>query len=174
MAKNQFSAVPNKWSFDQWNDYIPNMEYKIVSIEELPEFIKNNEQAKKFNSALVASSGNDKAHFFVAIGFRYDKKKGELDQEPYFVLFDKTKSKIPSEVSSGFIHHANFSGRTEKLDKSSINLLSTCGVTANITCVSIPQETTGQLFELQKKKLLTGTAFTVDFSGKKQEKEKTK
>lgn len=171
--KNNFSEkVKNKWTFDQWKAFVPDDQYKLITRDEIPDFILNTSMSGKLHSALVASSGNDKAHYFVTICYRPDGGNTILDQEPYVVLFDKTKAGAAEPKLSGFIHHAKFSGSRQPLDKNVTHLLSLCGVTANIKCVSVPQKATGTLQDLQNEGLLTGTEFTVDVAGKKAEKAK--
>lgn len=172
---NNFSGKPkNQWSFDEWNGFIPDNQYKLIPREDIPKFILNTSMSGKLNSALVASSGNDKHHFFVTICYRPDDKNTVLDQEPYIVMFDKTQPGIPIEINSGFIHHAKFPGSRDPLDKNITHLLSLCGVTADIKFVTTPQKTEGTLEDLRNEGLLTGTSFTVGFVAKKAEKDNKK
>lgn len=167
--KNKFSFYTNEWSFDEWQSYIKNLEYKVVSPDELPDFLKNNDLIKKFNSCLVAASASNEAFFFSVIGFRPDRKNTVMDQEPYAVLFDSSSALL----YSGFFHHSDYEGRTVPIEARMTHLLNTCSVTSSIACSQIPTQKSGSLLDLEKQGLLTGTKFVYN-QIEKQEKEKNK
>ena len=155
MAKrNQFSEWPNKWELENWQNYIPNMSFKVVKPNELPDFFLQNPITTKFNSAIVTCSGSTEAIYFGIQGLRPDNNNTVIDEDLYAVVFNKT-----SGVShGGFLHHGDYPGRTTPIPPEITDLLIASGSTTDISINKIPDNSTGSLIDLKKDGLLTGTS----------------
>lgn len=51
----------------------------------------------------------------VAILFRLDEKASAIDQEPVVLIYEEQECSLPT--IAGIVHHADYQGRTEELDK---------------------------------------------------------
>lgn len=153
MAKNKlstnFKANPDK---DKWNKICPAMEYRVITGFEAYSLGIAPTGMKDINSvAILASGSTDSTIMYIANYFRIDRK--EIDQEPYFELY-VSGSTLPNQY--GIFHHADFSGRTETLNKIEYEKIVTSGSMAEIQFTAKPENNSGTLEELrtQGKKIL--------------------
>lgn len=154
MKKNYFTEYKNEWNIHKWQSYCPELTYKEVELVELPGWLPQR-LVSKFNSAVVASSGNTEVFVVVIMGYRIDGSF--IDEHPYVVTFDKNNGKS----YSGIIHHGDWSGRTTKIPPKMKKLMKTSGITPNFKLSRKPGKPKGTLAELKRKGILGGFAHSV-------------
>ena len=154
MAKNQFSEFINKWTNEEWEQYIPMNTFAKKNAHELPDFIQDNGLTKKFNSALVVASGSTTQDFYGIIGYRPDENNTVVDEHAFVYVHNKEDDKW----QGGIIHHADYPGRTTSLPSEFTNALNISGVTANISLERAPNIESGSLGYLDQNKILSGVS----------------
>ncbi|MEI7424228.1 MAG: hypothetical protein WCK18_19150 [Prolixibacteraceae bacterium] len=97
----KFKYLKNGWSLSEWQKICPELTYKVVDVNELPDWLPPG-LMKKFNSVVIAASGNTSTYVGIIMGYRIDIDK--IDEHPFVVAFDK---KTFNEYS-GIIDHGNW------------------------------------------------------------------
>ena len=96
----KFEYFKNGWGLNEWQNKCPESTYKVVDRNELPDWLPSG-LTSKFNSAVIASSGNTNTYVGIIMGYRIDHYK--IDEHPFVVAFDKSNQK----EYSGFIEHGD-------------------------------------------------------------------
>ncbi len=113
---------------------------------------------------LGASGSTENTIMYFANYMRVDKT--ELDQEPYFELFE-SGSTGPSY--HGIFHHADFSGRTETLSETDLKRIAASGSSVDINFTYKPDKPAGTLDELREQGKIVGLDFTYGHGMKRKE-----
>jgi hypothetical protein len=164
MGKPTFSEFENKWNKEKWLDYCGGwMRYKLKNSDELPDWMPNT-LTSKFNSATVGCSGNNEVSVFILTGYRIDGDA--IDEHPYVVVFQDGEK----EVYSGFIHHANYEGRTTEIPPEMEESMRESGVTVESNFKRKPSRDEGTLEDLQEEDLLNGFIYATQKVLKEREK----
>ena len=151
----EFIYYKNGWSLNEWQNECSELTYKIVDVNMLPDWLPSG-LIKKFNCAVIASSGNTSTYVGIIMGYRIDKD--EIDEHPFIVAFDKNNQK----VYSGFIEHGNwFPGRTTDIPIEMQRLISLSGFTADFRFERKPELPYGTLDDLKRQGILNGYEKTV-------------
>ena len=152
--QNQFSPLDTLPDKSDWESLIGNMEYKRISVSDLPSEVRENELTDKFNSVILAASGSSASMAYSIIGLRLDKND-KLDEHPFVFHYDNTDD---SENFGGIIHHGHWHERTTNLNPSQITALSASGLTASFTYKDIPPNGSGSLTDLNDNGMLKGVS----------------
>jgi hypothetical protein len=164
MAKKVcFTKYKNEWDIHKWQSYCPELTYNEVKLIELPAWLPQG-LVSKFNTAVVASSGNTEVFVVVIMGYRIDGSF--IDEHPYVVAFDKNSGKS----YSGIIHHGDWAGRTTKIPPKMKKLMRTSGITTNFRFSRKPDKPKGTLAELKRKGILGAFAHSVKIIERKRRK----
>lgn len=164
MGKPTFSAFENRWSKQEWSDYCGGlMRYKVKNEREFPKWLPPS-LTEKFNSATVGCSGNNDVSVFIFTGYRIDKDA--IDEHPYVVIFHQDEK----EVYSGFIHHADYEGRTSEIPPEMEESMQKSGVTVEFNFKRKPSFNEGTLEGLQEEGLLDGFIYSIKMALKEREK----
>ena len=151
----KFEYFKNGWSLKEWQDKCPELTYKVVDINELPDWLPSTLTCK-FNSAVFASSGNSNTYVGIIMGYRIDHDK--IDEHPFVVAFDKSNQ----AEYSGFIEHGNWiPGRTTEIPQEMKELIISSGLTVNFRFERKPEITFGTLNDLKSQGILNGYERTV-------------
>lgn len=148
---NKFSPISNLPNRSELESIVDNLEYKRIDVSELPEEIKGNGLTDKFNSVIIAASGSTDSMVYSVIGLRPDGD--DIDEHPFVFYYDNNN---PSSNFGGIIHHGNWPGRTFELSENQKTALNLSGLTASFTYKDIPTNSSGSLYDLQKKGMLEG------------------
>jgi hypothetical protein len=168
MGKPTFSEFGNEWSKEQWLDYCGGWKrYKVKDADEFPDWMPNT-LADKFNSATVGCSGNDEVSVFILTGYRIDGDA--IDEHPYVVVFQQGEEK----AYSGFIHHANYEGRTSEIPAEMEELMKKGGVTVAFNFKRKPTRDEGTLEDMQEEGLLNGFVYATGKALKERKQKKRK
>lgn len=163
MGKPIFSSFENKWNKEQWLDYCGGwMRYKLENASELPDWMPNSLTAK-FNSATVGCSGNNEVSVFILTGYRIDEDA--IDEHPYVVVFQPGEK----EAYSGFIHHADYEGRTTEIPLEMEKLMRKSGVEVEFNFKRKPSRNKGTLEDLKEEGLLNGFIYATEKALKERE-----
>jgi len=158
MKKNKFTKIvklPNKRDLES---LIPNLTYKKLEVDQLPEEIKSNGLINKFNSVIGAASGSTFGVMVFAFnGIRIDHDK--IDEHPFVIFFDESD---PTNNFGGIIDHGDWPDRTTFLEPWQEAAISASGLTANFVYKGIPPGTSGSLYDLKDNKMLDGFIKQVD------------
>lgn len=159
MPSNQYTEFPSAWPLEQWQAYCPNLTYRLVYKGEYPHFLPSG-ITDKFNCAVVMASGNATNETFVLQGFRVDDTA--LKEHQYIVTFDRASA----VHYAGFIHHADYSGRTSPIPTEMLSSISLSGVNVSFEFPRKPPHETGTLGELISKGLISGFANSTNVQNK--------
>lgn len=149
MSANQYVPYESEWKAQDWSGYCPPMEYRVKKQNEFPPFLPES-LAKKFNCGLVAASGNETQQTYVFQGYRVDGE--ELDEHQYIVTFDITLE----TAFGGFIHHADYEGRTTQIPDEMLKCIALSGVNVDFRFARRPPHESGSLQELIDTGLIDG------------------
>jgi len=151
----KFINFPNGWDLSVWQSKCPELTYNTLKSNELPDWLPNN-LTKKFNTAVIASSGNTETYVGIIMGYRIDHEN--IDEHPFVVAFDK-KSEMEY---SGFIEHGDWQpGRTTEMPEEMKKLLRLSGLTADFKFCRKPIFESGTLDDLKSQGVLNGYERTV-------------
>jgi len=152
MTKNKFTRLPRIPPRQQLENLVPNLTYKKLTVDELPDEIKSNGLTTKFNSVIAAASGSTTgAMVFVFTGIRIDGN--EIDEHPFVIHFDASDE---TKDFGGIIHHGDWPGRTTSLEPWQETAISASGITADFAYKGIPHRTSGSLYDLHDNGMLEG------------------
>lgn len=150
--KNRFIPIPNFPARIALETLVPNLTYRKLTVDQLPDEIKSNGLVTKFNSVVAAASGSLSGSIvFVLNGIRPDH--GEIDEHPFVFHYGSSGS---IEDFAGIIEHGNWSDRTTSLEPWQESAMSASGITADFTYKGIPPGASGSLFELESNGMLEG------------------
>lgn len=151
MTSMKFKHYKNGWNLEKWQNECPQLTYKVISGAEIPDWLPQ-KLTCKFNSAVIASSGNSNTYVGIIMGFRIDR--GNIDEHPFVVAFDKT---APEKPYSGFVEHGNWKpGRTTKIPSEMEKLIILSGLTVNAKFERRPKKDFGPLDDLKDQGILNG------------------
>lgn len=145
----KYQPYESEWSQEQWNQFCPVMEYRVVQKNDFPEFLPDG-LTDKFNCAMAAGSGNANVDTFLFQGFRIDGSA--IDEHQYIVTFDKNNG----NVFAGFVEHADYKDRTTEMPDEMRELISLSGINVPVQFPRKPEQTTGTLGYLQDQGLIEG------------------
>ncbi|MCG8600476.1 MAG: hypothetical protein MI807_10075 [Verrucomicrobiales bacterium] len=145
----KYNPYESEWQQPEWKDYCPTMTFRVVGQDELPGFLPPT-LTQKFNSAIVASSGNENVDTFLVQGFRIDGSA--IDEHQYIATFDKRNGK----VYAGFIEHADYENRTTNMPAEMEELIALSGIDVPVQFPRKPDQPTGTLGYLQDQNLIQG------------------
>lgn len=146
----KFYPFENQWSMLEWQEKCPEMTYKVVSRNELPDWLPKT-LIDKFNCGVFAASGNTQTYVGIVMGYRIDKN--QIDEHPFVVAFDK---QTQAEYS-GIIDHGNWMpGRTTEMPIRMQQLISASGLTVNFQFERKPTMNQGTLEDLKRQGILNG------------------
>lgn len=161
----KFKAKPTK---EQWNELCPPMEYRVIDGARAYELGIVPHTMDDVNMVVLGASGSTaNTIMYFANYMRVDKT--ELDQEPYFELFE---SGSESPIYHGMFHHASFPGRTEILSTMDLNRIAASGSSVDINFTCRPDKPEGTLDELREQGKIVGFEFTYGQGMKKKENDK--
>ncbi len=146
---DKYHPYKSEWDFGQWDDYAPRFSYRVVRPDEFPKWLPK-ELTNKFNSAMVAASGNYDCDTFLFLGYRIDGD--ELDEHPYIVTFDH----VNDEAYAGLIEHIDYEDRTTKIPDSMLHAMEVSGVSAEVHLERHPDPLSGHVDDLIDQGLITG------------------
>lgn len=146
----KFQPFKNQWTLSEWQAKCPEMTYKVVERDELPDWMPKT-LLDKFNSGVFAASGNTETYVGIIMGYRIDKD--QIDEHPFVVAFDKhTQAEY-----SGIIDHGNWEpGRTTEIPTEMQQLINSSGLTVNFQFERKPTKAQGTLEDLRKQGILNG------------------
>ena len=151
----KFEYFKNGWSLNEWQNECPELTYKIVDVKMLPDWLPSG-LIKKFNCAVIASSGNTSICVGIIMGYRI--YKDEIDEHPFVVAFDKKNLK----EYSGIINHGNwFPGRTTGIPVEMKRLIALSGLAVNFRFERKPEFPSGTLDDLKSQGILNGYEKTI-------------
>jgi len=152
MKKNKFTRIPIIPPRSIMENLVPNLTYKKLTVDELPDEIKSNGLTNKFNSVIAAASGSTGgAIVFTINGIRIDHDK--IDEHPFVMYFDADD---PTKNFGGIIDHGDWPDRTTFLESWQETAISASGITANFAYKGIPHWTSGSLYDLDDNGMLEG------------------
>lgn len=152
MKKNKFIRIKNLPSRKKLETLVPNLTYKYLSVEELPEELKSNRLTTKFNSVIAAASGvNSGVMVFSFNGIRIDNDK--IDEHPIIIFYDGNDE---SENFGGIINHGNWPDRTTSMELWQEEAIVASGINATFMYKGIPPQASGSLYDLDKNGMLEG------------------
>lgn len=125
------------------------MTYKVVDQTQFPDWLPSS-LTNKFNSAVMAASGNSVTYVAIFMGFRIDHN--QIDEHPFVVAFGKDNG---SEFS-GLIEHGNWDGRSTTIPPEMERLISASGFSTHISFGRKPEVSTGTLEDLKSQGILNG------------------
>jgi hypothetical protein len=149
VSANQYTPYKSEWSADIWSCYCPPLEYRVKKQDDFPAFLPK-ALIDKFNCGLVAASGNERQQTYVFQGYRVDDK--ELDEHQYIVTFDV----ISGTAFGGFVHHADYSGRTTRIPDEMLECIALSGVNVDFRFARRPPNDSGSIKELVDAGLIEG------------------
>jgi hypothetical protein len=156
---NEYSEFPSNWGLTEWQQYCPNLEYRIVDASSFPPFLPADLTAK-FNCGMVVASGSKTNATFVFQGYRVDGN--DLDEHQYIVSYDLEK-----KISfAGFIHHADYADRTTTIPAEMQLSMSLSGINAPFQFPRKPPAGSGSIQELIDQDLIEGFTNSVDVQNK--------
>ena len=159
----KFVPYPNHWDINKWQRECPELTYKVVSTNELPNWLPTG-LTNKFNSAVIAASGNTQTYVGIIMGFRVDHDN--IDEHPYVVAFDK----LNNQEYSGFIEHGNWDNRTTPISPEMESLMAASGVSVTFSFNRKPLSPNGTLEDLNNQGILNGYKKTVNTIEEKRKK----
>lgn len=146
----EFKYFKNGWGINKWQNECPELTYKVVDVKELPDWLPSG-LIKKFNSAVIASSGNTSTYVGIIMGYRIDKD--EIDEHPFVVAFDKNSQ----TEYSGLIEHGDWiPGRTTDIPDEMKRLIVLSGLTVDFKFERKPDFPFGTLDDLKRQGILNG------------------
>ncbi|MCW5518500.1 hypothetical protein J1N09_01525 [Aureitalea sp. L0-47] len=148
---NNFYRLPELPEKSNLDSLVDNLQYKRLSISELPVEIRSNGLTDKFNSVILAKSASTEVEVYTFVGIRPDKN--QIDEHPFLYCYDKDHGE---NGFGGIIHHGHWDGRTTELSPEQEHALSSSGLTANFTYKGIPSNSSGSLSDLEEKGMLEG------------------
>lgn len=155
MAKkrNLFSSVPDTLGKGYWEKLVDLNSYRVVESSEINNYnFLHPTLKKKFHSGILASSGSDAS--VIMYSFTGIRKDGDyIDEEPFIALYD---SGSLSASLCGYIHHADYEGRTTRLTQEMIAKIALSGSQYDFTFKRKPDPIIGSLEDLKKAGLLDG------------------
>lgn len=171
--RNKFSRSKNNWPLNKWKTVCPEFHFRKISKSNVPDFISPSLMST-FNSGYFATSGttqlyeNKPTPMFVGfvVGLRIDGN--ELDEQPYVAVYDKSNEEL---LFSGYLQHADYSGRTTALTKTQLDILTNSGITADIKTLRLPSSDFGTLEDLAKENIIEGIEFSAIKAVKKIDKD---
>ncbi len=143
--KNLYSEVESPLSLDDWQNKCPKGEYKILFPSDYPQ-LKQIGLLSKAPCAIVACSGSADYVSYIFQMYRPDRVNGKyvIDEHQYFCCYNlHTK-----ESASGYIHHADYDGRTYEIDQKSISYLTGSSSLPVIFPIQVPPNS-GSLEQLR-------------------------
>ena len=163
----KFDFLKNGWDLNEWQNKCPELTYKVVGVDELPDWLPSG-LTSKFNSAVIASSGNSETYVGIIMGYRIDHN--EIDEHPFVVAFDKnTKTEY-----SGLIGHGNWNpGRTTDIPDEMKRLISVSGLTVDFKFERKPEFVSGTLEDLKNQGILNGYEASVSIIEKQRKNKST-
>jgi hypothetical protein len=153
--KNNYIPYESKWSLKDWQNYCPNLQYRVVKQGEFPPFLPSG-LTSKFNCGMVVASGSSTNQTFVFQGYRVDGL--ELDEHQYIVSYDLPKS----ESYAGFVEHADYNGRTTDVPAQMQLSMSLSGVNIDFEFPRKPPAVSGSIDDLIAKNLIKGFTNSVE------------
>lgn len=148
-----FENRPVSSSFE---NLVGHMQYVCLPANKIPDDINVCPNlANKWNCALVFASGSKGGICYGEIGFRPDSHNTVIDEDVFMFYYDYNN---PSSSFAFQVLHGDWSGRTSKLSPEQINRLEACGLTTDINFKSIPQATSGSLFDIYQSGELVGVS----------------
>jgi hypothetical protein len=151
----KFEFFKNGWRLNEWQDKCPELTYKVVDRNELPDWLPSG-LTNKFNSVVIASSGNKNTYVGIIMGYRIDHDK--IDEHPFVVAFDKSNQ----TEYSGFIEHGDWTpGRTTEIPDEMKRLIIVSGLTVEFRFERKPEIAFGTLDDLKQQGILNGYEKTV-------------
>ncbi len=157
----KFEYFKNRWELNEWQNRCPELTYKVVNKNELPDWLPSG-LTDKFNSAVIASSGNTETYVSIIMGYRIDHDK--IDEHPFVVAFDKNTN----AEYGGFIEHGNWTpGRTTEIPDEMQRLITLSGLTVDFRFERKPEAEFGTLDDLKRQGILNGFESSVSIIEKK-------
>lgn len=152
MGKNKFTRIENIPSREKLEAIVPNLTYKYLRIEELPDEFKSYGLISKFNSVIAAASGTTTGVMVFAFnGVRIDHPK--IDEHPFLIYFDGNDQ---TKDFGGIIDHGDWPDRTTYLESWQEEAISASGITASFMYKGIPPQSSGSLYDLDDNGMLEG------------------
>lgn len=93
----KFEYFKNGWDLNEWQYKCPELTYKVIDKNEIPDLLPSR-LTEKFNSVVIASSGNTNTYVGIIMGYRIEHYK--IDEHTFVVAFDKNNQK----EYSGFLN----------------------------------------------------------------------
>jgi hypothetical protein len=149
----------NQWSLAEWQKNCPELTYKSISHSEIPDWLPS-KLTDKFNSVIIASSGNTNTFVGIIMGYRIDKN--EIDEHPYVVAFNKHNGNAYSSI----IEHGKWEGRTTDIPIEMQKLLK-INLKEPYPFQQKPQKVEGTLNDLKNQGIFDGYEKSVSYIEKK-------
>ncbi len=145
----KFEYFKNGWELKEWQLECPELTYKVVDNNELPDWLPSS-LTTKFNSAVIAASGNTSTYVGIIMGYRIDHD--EIDEHPFVVAFDKNNN----NEFSGFINHGDWTDRTTNIPDEMQRLMAASGLSVDFKFNRKPEVPYGTLNDLKNQGILNG------------------
>ena len=131
-------------SYSRWKRISEEGTWHIVPPSKLSGLIPD-DLLNKANSVMIMSSASPQGSVFVANINRVDRPASAIDQEPYSAVFDHGAS----TASGGFVHHGNWTGRTDKPGPGFFSAIAASGIDVYYPLKEMPTSGSGLLKELR-------------------------
>lgn len=155
--KNHYSkGFKAKLTREDWEKLCPPMEYRVIDGPQAYKLGIIPSGMSNVNCVVVGASGSTAGTMMYFANYkRVDLP--DLDQEPYFELYDRGLTQ--SDLYGNF-HHAHFPGRTMPLDATALARIGASGSSADICFLSKPSKDAGTLEELRAEGKIAGFDYT--------------
>lgn len=148
-----FEHHPVSSSFE---NLVGHMQYFCLPGNKIPDDINVCPNlAKKWNCAVVYASGSQNDMCYGVIGCRPDNNNTVIDEDVFIFYYDYSN---PNSSFAIQVLHGNWPRRTSTLSPEQTTSINVCGLTTNINFKSIPQATSGSLFDIYESGELRGVS----------------
>jgi len=133
----------DKNAFDELTNMCPLMTYKVCDKVQIPINLPRGLFDKVIEKVVVLGSGDSIYSVYMVNLLRNEKKDKAIDQNPLIIVNNK------GNLTSGFIHHGNWEGKTIHPEDSFFEAIEKSGIEEYYPYVGIPNNDQGGFDDLK-------------------------